>query len=260
MPPADGSWLRFAPWALVVIAVLWGLWELRPELTAVPYLDDSSLHEQMVRSAASRINQGHLPLTSWWPYLGLGLAAVPALPEPALDDLGRLRHVHRPRHGVPLVDVPVARTVAARRLLVGAAVRARPLDGGRGGGCLAAARLDAGDRVRGHRLHLAGLRRVDPAVGVVDAAPGVGLQLSGARRAALDPPIGAAGRLLHHGDGRPPLRDGLPRLRAARRVALPRPLRPVAPAGADGARRRRRGVGVGVGDRAAARPVPLGGA
>ena len=27
----------------------WGLWELRPELRAVPYLDDSSLHEQMVR-------------------------------------------------------------------------------------------------------------------------------------------------------------------------------------------------------------------
>ncbi len=50
----------------------WGLWELRPELRAVPYLDDSSLHEQMVRSAAARISQGHLPLTSWWPYLGLG--------------------------------------------------------------------------------------------------------------------------------------------------------------------------------------------
>jgi hypothetical protein len=50
----------------------WGLWELRPELRSVPYLDDSSLHEQMVRSAAARISQGHLPLTSWWPYLGLG--------------------------------------------------------------------------------------------------------------------------------------------------------------------------------------------
>lgn len=38
----------------------------------MPYLDDSSLHEQMVRSAAARIGAGHLPLTSWWPYLGLG--------------------------------------------------------------------------------------------------------------------------------------------------------------------------------------------
>ena len=51
---------------------MWGLWELRPELRAVPYLDDSSLHQQMVRVAASRIRQGHLPLTSWFPYLGLG--------------------------------------------------------------------------------------------------------------------------------------------------------------------------------------------
>jgi hypothetical protein len=69
---AEPSWLRFAPWSLVLIAVIWGLVELRPELTAVPYLDDSSIHEQMVRFASSRISQGHLPLTSWYPYLGLG--------------------------------------------------------------------------------------------------------------------------------------------------------------------------------------------
>ena len=66
------SWLRFAPWSLVVIAVVWGLVELRPELIAVPYLDDSSIHQQMVRFASTRISQGHLPLTSWFPYLGLG--------------------------------------------------------------------------------------------------------------------------------------------------------------------------------------------
>jgi len=72
---ADGttSWVwRFGPWILVGLAVAWGLWELRPELRAVPYLDDSSIHQQMVRFAASRISDGHLPLTSWFPYLGLG--------------------------------------------------------------------------------------------------------------------------------------------------------------------------------------------
>jgi hypothetical protein len=52
--------------------VAWGLWELRAELRAVPYLDDSSVHEQMVRFASTRISEGHLPLTSWFPYLGLG--------------------------------------------------------------------------------------------------------------------------------------------------------------------------------------------
>ena len=54
------------------MASAWGLWNLRAELTAVPFLDDASMHEQMVRFAAARIAQGHLPLTSWFPYLGLG--------------------------------------------------------------------------------------------------------------------------------------------------------------------------------------------
>jgi len=76
VPAADTPTSRtaawFGPWILVALSMAWGLWELRPELRAVPYLDDSSLHEQMVRSAAARISQGHLPLTSWWPYLGLG--------------------------------------------------------------------------------------------------------------------------------------------------------------------------------------------
>jgi hypothetical protein len=45
---------------------------LRAETLAVSYLDDSSVHEQMVRFAAARIASGHLPLTSWFPYLGLG--------------------------------------------------------------------------------------------------------------------------------------------------------------------------------------------
>ena len=62
----------FGPWVVVALSMAWGLWQLRPELRAVPYLDDSSLHDQMVRSAAARMSQGHLPLTSWWPYLGLG--------------------------------------------------------------------------------------------------------------------------------------------------------------------------------------------
>ncbi len=52
--------------------VAWGLWSWRSELTGVPYLDDSSVHEQMVRFAVRRLQGGHLPLTSWFPYLGLG--------------------------------------------------------------------------------------------------------------------------------------------------------------------------------------------
>jgi len=52
--------------------VVWNLVSLRAETRAVSYLDDSSLHEQMVRFATAQWRGAHLPLTSWFPYLGLG--------------------------------------------------------------------------------------------------------------------------------------------------------------------------------------------
>jgi len=60
------------PRLVVAVAVLFNYWFLRAEAIPVAYLDDSSVHEQMVRFAASRISSGHLPQTSWFPYLGLG--------------------------------------------------------------------------------------------------------------------------------------------------------------------------------------------
>jgi hypothetical protein len=60
------------PWLVLGAVVLWNLVTLRAETLAVPYLDDSSLHEQMVRFATLQLRTGHLPLTSWFPYLGLG--------------------------------------------------------------------------------------------------------------------------------------------------------------------------------------------
>lgn len=54
------------------MAVAWNLLTLRAETRAVTYLDDSSVHAQMVRFASSQLSAGHLPLTSWFPYLGLG--------------------------------------------------------------------------------------------------------------------------------------------------------------------------------------------
>ena len=68
----DDGLRRWASWAAVAAVCGWGLWSWRAELTPVPYLDDSSVHEQMVRAAVARLQGGHLPLTSWWPYLGLG--------------------------------------------------------------------------------------------------------------------------------------------------------------------------------------------
>jgi hypothetical protein len=60
------------PWLLVAAAVLWNLVNLRAETLGVSYLDDSSIHEQMVRFATHQLQAGHLPLTTWFPFLGLG--------------------------------------------------------------------------------------------------------------------------------------------------------------------------------------------
>src|SRR5579875_850774 len=57
---------------LVAAAVCWNLVSLRALTIAVPYLNDSSMHEQMVRVATAQLRGGHLPLTSWFPFLGEG--------------------------------------------------------------------------------------------------------------------------------------------------------------------------------------------
>jgi hypothetical protein len=45
---------------------------LRALTHGVAYLNDSSLHEQMVRFATAQLRAGHLPLSSWFPFLGEG--------------------------------------------------------------------------------------------------------------------------------------------------------------------------------------------
>ncbi|MGO9898500.1 MAG: hypothetical protein ACLP0J_02135 [Solirubrobacteraceae bacterium] len=59
-------------WLVVGAAVAWNLLNLRAETLGVSYLDDSSVHEQMVRFATQQFRSGNLPLTSWFPDLGLG--------------------------------------------------------------------------------------------------------------------------------------------------------------------------------------------
>ena len=73
-PPGDGGGRTAArwPWLLVAAAVGWNLASLRALTVGVAYLNDSSMHEQMVRFATAQLRAGHLPLTAWFPYLGLG--------------------------------------------------------------------------------------------------------------------------------------------------------------------------------------------
>jgi hypothetical protein len=60
------------PWSIVAAAVGWNLVNLRALTLGVTYLNDSTLHEQMVRFATTQLRAGHLPLTSWFPFLGEG--------------------------------------------------------------------------------------------------------------------------------------------------------------------------------------------
>ncbi|HEY3729433.1 MAG TPA: hypothetical protein VGL51_19810 [Solirubrobacteraceae bacterium] len=73
-PPGDGGGRTPAwwPWSIVAAAVGWNLVSLRVLTVGVAYLNDSSLHEQMVRLATAQLRAGHLPLTSWFPFLGEG--------------------------------------------------------------------------------------------------------------------------------------------------------------------------------------------
>ncbi len=66
--PAAWAW----PWAAVELAVTWNLWQLRATVLPAQYLNDSSVHEQMVRFATAVLRAGDDPLTSWFPYLNLG--------------------------------------------------------------------------------------------------------------------------------------------------------------------------------------------
>jgi hypothetical protein len=72
--PGDGGGRNAGwwPWLIVAAAVVWGLVSLRALTVGVTYLNDGSLHEQMVRFATAQLRAGHLPLTRWFPFLGQG--------------------------------------------------------------------------------------------------------------------------------------------------------------------------------------------
>jgi hypothetical protein len=73
-PPANAGSRTAAwwPWSIVAAVVGWNLVNLRALTLGVMYNDDSSMHEQMVRFATAQLRAGHLPLTSWFPFLGEG--------------------------------------------------------------------------------------------------------------------------------------------------------------------------------------------
>ena len=63
------QWIALVP---VVSTCIGSLILFRAELRPVAYLNDSSLHEEMVRVALADISSGHFPPATWFPYLDLG--------------------------------------------------------------------------------------------------------------------------------------------------------------------------------------------
>ncbi|MDA8300650.1 MAG: YfhO family protein [Actinomycetota bacterium] len=70
--PPRPFWPRSPQIWLVAAASGWQLWTWRAERLPVAYLYDGAVHEQMTRFATATIEAGHLPFTSWFPYIGLG--------------------------------------------------------------------------------------------------------------------------------------------------------------------------------------------
>ena len=67
------GWGKFAPLALVAIAVLFNLFVMRAEVRAVAPPNDTSVHVSLVRYAEQRFQDGKLPFDGWYPNLSLGL-------------------------------------------------------------------------------------------------------------------------------------------------------------------------------------------
>jgi hypothetical protein len=63
---------RYLPFVLVAATVAMNLVALHAETTPVAYLNDGSIHAEMTRFATAQLRAGHLPLTSWFPFLGEG--------------------------------------------------------------------------------------------------------------------------------------------------------------------------------------------
>ncbi len=189
------------------------------------------------------------------PVPGGGVAAVPPLPEPAGDRDRAGRDDGRPRRGVSLVAVPALVAVAGQRLPVGPRLRGGQASGGRFGRDGSVPDERHGGRLRAARLRVDGVRRLDAAVGDVDLAARVGLELASDPRRARLPRSDRADRAYR----RAALRDRLPSALGAARLASRRRKAAGGPVAAGRCPPRWFAARGGVGDRPARGAAAVGG-
>ena len=56
----------------ISLVIVWNMWQLRATTAAVAYLNDSAMHQSMVRFAHQSLLHFHFPMTQWYPWLNLG--------------------------------------------------------------------------------------------------------------------------------------------------------------------------------------------
>ena len=226
-PPAGGGGRTAVwwPWSIVAAAAGWNLVNLRALTLGVSYLNDSSVHQQMVRFATTRLDQGHLPQTSWFPYLGLGspqFLHYQSLPSTVTGLVGMADRLGPRLH---LAPVPAAVAVAGDASTWGPAHAVRAVDGISRRRDVPVRRQRRRRRVRDQGVRVDRVRGLDPAVGHAHPAPGLGVLLAGHQRRSPVP----ARRRLRLPDGDAPLRDGLPGAHPGRPLPLPHAVRPEGP-------------------------------
>ena len=169
------------PLLVVAAAVLFGLIVLWPERADVWYLNDASVHRSMVRWAADRIRDGHMPFDGWYPYLSLGASRFhhyQSLPHILTGTVSLVGGDATFRWSLYLLLGVLAGVGLRGRPAAGP----RPLAGRRGSADLTAPVQRSGPRVRVGELRLARIGHVGAAVGDVGAAVRVGSVLAGGRQ------------------------------------------------------------------------------
>ena len=187
-PPT--RWARCGPLVLVALSCAFCLFVLTGELTPAPNLNDSAFHLQMVRWADGADQRGSVPLDGWYPYLSLGsshfhhyqslphtLTAYTAHVTGAGDQTTYLWFLYLLLALWPLAVFWGGRLLGWGRWTAAAAAAVSPL-------VVSAPGL----RLRARQLHVAGVRRLLPAVGDVAAAASPGASPGARSRAARSTP------------------------------------------------------------------------
>ena len=79
-----------------MVVTLWNLIWLYPQTRVVAYVNDSAMHEQMVRFSATKLRGGSLPATHWYPLLNEGSPQFLHYQQLGADLFGSLGAVTNP--------------------------------------------------------------------------------------------------------------------------------------------------------------------